>query len=311
VPAFARNEFAEDDVNKLAVLARQAVPVGILSRATDGHPERSRRYREILHPVGLEAELRAAYRADSFIWGVSTLYRERGGPDFQPDEAAFVAEVAGLLGEGFRRTLIASEMATGTGSGGGPGLVILSEDGSIEAITPDAERWIEELDNPLQPATEAVPTVILHVAGRARAIAAGTLPPAAGPARARVLTSSGHWLLVHANTLEGRLPGRTAVILEAARPVEIAPLIVAAYGLSERERQITELVLQGASTSEMASRLHLSSYTVQDRLKAIFDKMSVSSRREVASRIFFDHHFPPKMWQDDWGGHRFLTERPG
>jgi hypothetical protein len=222
VPAFARNEFAEDDVNKLAVLARQAVPVGILSCATNGHPERSRRYRDILHPVGLEAELRAAYRADSCIWGVSALYRERGSPDFQPDEATF-AEVAGLLGEGFRRALIASEMTTGAGSGDGPGLVILSEDGSVEAITPDAERWIEELDNPLQPATHAVPTVILHVAGRARALAAGTLSPEAGPARARVLTRSGHWLLVHANMLEGRLPGRTAVILEAARPVEIAP----------------------------------------------------------------------------------------
>src|SRR5712692_9734059 len=42
-PAFARNEFAEDDVNKLAVLARQDVLVGILSRATNGHPERSPR----------------------------------------------------------------------------------------------------------------------------------------------------------------------------------------------------------------------------------------------------------------------------
>ncbi len=62
VPAFARNEFADDDVNKLAVLARQDVPVGILSRATNGHPERSPRYRDILQPVGLEAELRAAYR---------------------------------------------------------------------------------------------------------------------------------------------------------------------------------------------------------------------------------------------------------
>jgi len=108
-----------------------------------------------------------------------------------------------------------------------------------------------------------VPTVIMHVAGRARAIAAGTLSPEAGPARSRILTRSGRWLLVHATTLEGRLPGRTAVILAAARPGEIAPLIVEAYGLSERERQITEFVLQGASTSEMASRMHLSAYTVQ------------------------------------------------
>src|SRR5713226_2398566 len=109
---------------ELAALARQDVPVGILSRATNGHPKRSPRYRNILQPVGLEAELRAAYRAESSIWGASALYQERGGPDFQPDEAAFVADVSCLLGEGFRRSLTASGMQTGAVVGDGPGLVI-------------------------------------------------------------------------------------------------------------------------------------------------------------------------------------------
>ena len=147
------------------------------------------------------------------------------------------------------------------------------------------------------------------MAGRARAIAGPGAPtPQAGPASTRILTRSGRWLLVHAATLEGRLPGRTAVILEPARPVEIAPLIVEAYGLSQRERQITELILQGASTAEMASRLHLSPLTVQDHLKAIFEKMAVGSRREVAARIFFEHHFPPTMTKDASGSRLFVTK---
>src|SRR5262249_39836221 len=89
---------------------------------------------------------------------------------------------------------------------------------------------------------------------------------------------------------------------------EIAPLIIAAYGLSQRERQITELVLQGASTTEIASRLSVSPLTVQDHLKAIFEKMGVRSRREVASRIFFDHHFPPTMRIDPSGSRHFVTK---
>lgn len=309
IPALARNEFVDDDVNKLVFLARQLVPVGILRQATDGHPERSPRYRDILRPAGLESELRAAYRAESSTWGGCALYREHGSPDFEPDEAAFVGSVSGVLGAGLRRSLIATAIATGTVESDGPGLVVLAEDGFIEAVSPEAKRWIEELGNPLRPDADGVPhCAILHVAGRARAIAAGDLSPERGPASARILTQSGRWLLVHATMLEGQLPGRVAVILEAARPVEIAPLIVEAYGLSQRERQITELVLQGASTTEMANRLRISPLTVQDHLKAIFEKMSIRSRREVASRIFFDRHFPPTMATDPSGSRQFVSK---
>lgn len=307
-PALARNEFA-DDVNKLVLLARHPVPVGILSQATDRHPERSPRFSDILRPAGLEAELRAIFRVESSAWGACALYRERGYPDFEPDEAAFVDSVSGLLGAGLRRSLIATAVATAPAGGDGPGLVVLAEDGSVEAVSPDARRWIDELDDPLRPDTGGSPhCAILQVAGRARAIAAGIPSAEAGLASARILTRSGRWLLAHATMLEGQLPGRVAVIREPARPVEIAPLIVEAYGLSQRERQVTELVLQGASTSEMASRLSLSPLTVQDHLKAVFEKMSVRSRREVASRIFFDHHFPPTVRMDPSGSRQFVTK---
>ncbi len=310
VPAFCRNEFVDDDVNKLRFLARATMPVGILSQATAGHPERSPRYCDILQPVGLESELRAAFRVESSIWGACALYRERGNRDFEHDEAAFIDSLSGLLGAGLRRSLTVATIATGTAVSNGPGLVVLAEDGSIEAISPDAKHWIQELDDPLRPGSHAVPhPAIVYVAGRARAIAAGDLAPEAGLASARIRTRSGRWLLAHASMLEGELPGRAAVILEAARPVEIAPLIVEAYGLSQREQQITELVLHGASTNEMASHLSLSPFTVQDHLKAIFEKMSVRSRREVAARIFFDHHFPPTMKMDPSGSRQFLTKR--
>jgi DNA-binding NarL/FixJ family response regulator len=94
-------------------------------------------------------------------------------------------------------------------------------------------------------------------------------------------------------SLLGDGPGsRVAVLLEAARPPELAPLIADAYGFTERERLVTELVARGFPTSEIAGRLHLSAYTVQDHLKSIFEKSGTSSRGDLVARLFFDHYAP-------------------
>jgi hypothetical protein len=42
----------------------------------------------------------------------------------------------------------------------------------------------------------------------------------------------------------------------------------------------------------MAHDLHVSAYTVQDHLKAIFAKIGVSSRRELVAQLFLQHYAP-------------------
>jgi DNA-binding NarL/FixJ family response regulator len=88
-------------------------------------------------------------------------------------------------------------------------------------------------------------------------------------------------------------PGsRVAVLIEAARPPELAPLIADAYALTRRERLVTELVARGLSTHEIAGRLHICAYTVQDHLKAIFDKTGCGSRGDLVAQLFFRHYAP-------------------
>lgn len=51
--------------------------------------------------------------------------------------------------------------------------------------------------------------------------------------------------------------------------------------LTERERQVLDLVATGLRTSAIAAELHLSSKTVSNHLTAIFTKLQVASRAEA------------------------------
>jgi DNA-binding CsgD family transcriptional regulator len=125
------------------------------------------------------------------------------------------------------------------------------------------------------------------------------------PARGRARTVDGRWMVLDGTQLGDGPDARTAVIVEPARSAELAELIVLAYGLTPRERAVTRLVIQGQSTTEIARTLHLSPFTVQDHLKAVFDKVGVRSRRELVATVFRDHYWPrvlqdTPVGQDGW-----------
>ena len=68
--------------------------------------------------------------------------------------------------------------------------------------------------------------------------------------------------------------------------------------MTEREQMVTALVLQGLSTREIAARLFISTNTVQDHLKAVFDKSGVRSRRELSAQLFGQHYLHRARAQD-------------
>ena len=286
----AEIEIGGNDVNGFDALARSESRAATLSEATGGDLDRSLRHRELRRPNGFGDELRAALVDDAAAWGAITLLRTSDREHFAPDDATLVASVSAYLAEGLRRamllTAVSAEQANDEESAG---LLLLGSDDSITLADAVAERWLAELRETSR--GQPLPPVVAAVASRARSIVDGRAA-ASAIARARVRTASGRWLLVRGSMLGAEADAPTAVIIEAARPHELAPLIADAYGLTERERAVTQLVAQGLPTQKIARGLHISPWTVQDHLKSLFEKVDVSTRGELVARMFFDHYVP-------------------
>jgi len=291
-PQFLENEFLQDDVNKFSWLARSATPVGSLIQATQRELEQSPRYQEILAPLALGDELRAALITGGACWGFLCLHREQSSPHFTPAEVAFIGRLTSHMAEGLRTALLLGSTARPQAPDE-PGLLLLADDLSVVAITPTAERWLAEIGETDQSRKLALPHAIYAVVARLQALERSTDASAALMPRVRLRSASGHWLVLHASRLSGPgTPGQIAVIFEVARPAEIASLIVQAYDLSRREGEIMQSVLRGLSTGEMAATFQISSNTVQDHLKAIFEKVGVHSRRELVGHLFAQQYQP-------------------
>lgn len=65
------------------------------------------------------------------------------------------------------------------------------------------------------------------------------------------------------------------------RSRRLCSTLVARHGLTEREGEVLELVLQGLTRQEIADRLALSSWTVKDHLGSIYAKVGVHSAKEL------------------------------
>ena len=262
----------ETDITAFRQLAASGRAVASTSEATGGTLDRSRR------PRSVGDELRSVYFGDSGVWCGYVLYRERGAPDFTGRELDLIASLNGGPPD-IQRVRLQQDLSSDVGDGD-PGLLLLDDRDGVEMTDAAAAVWLDELG-----AGRRLPVVVSAVARRAREIASGDSGLAA---TARTRTASGRWITVRGWVLQNDSETRTAVTLEPARRSELAELLADAYGLTARERRVSRLVAQGLTNAAIAARLYLSIYTVQDHLKAIFDKLDVSNRGQLVARLFLD-----------------------
>lgn len=278
-----RNEYAEADVSKHADLAAGGRPVRILARETGGEPERSPRYRSLLRPMGMEHELRAAATEHGATWGFVHLFRAPGRPGFSADEEAVLARVGRRLAAGLRAASLRG-LADLVPASQSPGVIVLDERGGVRLMSGGAEAWLAGVRDPELPAG-AVPDVLLTLAEwageRSRRGDTGTA------ARVHTRAGDGAWWSLHAScpTYSREARGDVVIVVQPASGPEMADMALRALGLSPGEREVAALVLAGCSTKEIAERLIISPWTVQDRLKGIFARTGVRSRRDLVARL--------------------------
>ena len=290
---FLRNEFLADDVNQFRSLVRRDAIVGTLDGQTNGRRDRSPRFRDILEPLALGDELRVALVEGGRCWGFLCLHRGRGR-GFAAGEVGFLRRASRHLAFGLRAGLLLESVLTGP-EPDGPGLLVLAADLSLVSANAAAELLLAEVADEYWSGQAELPGAVYGVVGGLLAgERADRLTGAPGP-RTRTRTATGRWLTLHATWLTAPGEGRErqiAVVLEASPPAQVWPLVSAAHQLSPRESDVTLLVARGLSTIEIGHSLRITEHTVQDHLKAVFDKFGVHSRGQLVAAIFGGHYLP-------------------
>jgi DNA-binding CsgD family transcriptional regulator len=270
-PRLAEAEYTVAEPHRFAALASSGQRVATLSDMTRRDRDRSSRFNAVWRPLGLDQELRVLFLADGVCWGAAGM--ARAGPDFSARDREFLAAVSPAVAHATRAAVRTEALRSEPGRS--PAIVVVSSEGEPAAVTPGAREWQERLE-------EIAPgrfRVMMQV------VAAGARSTESAVFRAKVRDARGAWAVLEASPLLGGESPQVAVHIAPATGDHVLGLMLAAYGLSPRERDICAQVLGGYSTAEIADHLFISVHTVQDHLKSVFAKTGVRSRGELAARL--------------------------
>jgi DNA-binding CsgD family transcriptional regulator len=267
----AESEYSFDEPHTFARLARRRERMARLSDLPHRDRNRSLRFNNVWRPLGIDRELRVLFIADGACWGAAGMVRT--GRDFTDRETDFLTAVAPAIASATR--LAVRSEARGWMPGDHPAIVLVGSGGEVRAVTPVAREWQERLDQ-IAPGRFMVMMQVM---------ASGARTASSGGFRARLRDARGQWAVLEASPLIGEDDDQVAVTIEPASGDHLMSLLLLAYGLTAREREICREVIAGHSTADIAGRLFISSNTVQDHLKSVFTKVGVRSRGELVARL--------------------------
>jgi len=238
-------------------------------------------WREMQDAAGVVDVASVVLREHANCWGFLDLWSRR---PFPADKIATLRAIAPGLAQAVRitrgRTFQRPAEPPPTH---GPSVVLIDDSLLVVGQTADAAPWLRLL-LPTPDQLTPIPAAVYNVAAQLLAREAGVDD---SEPLARMPASDGSWVRVSAARVE---PAHGIVVtIEPTTMEERLDLFARAYALSAREREVVLELSRGAATAEIASRLFVSPYTVQDHLKSVFEKTGVRSRRSLLARATGAH----------------------
>jgi DNA-binding NarL/FixJ family response regulator len=275
---FWDNELLDPDFNKFNQLARLTPPMATLVDAVDGELARSPRFTKLYAEFAAVDELRVAFAAGSTCLGVGVFVRSAPHGVFRAEELADVRDLLPTATTVLRRALGRLEHASTSRP---PVVVILDAASHIQSISAGGRRLLEELR--INGADEdELPNILRSAAMRAR------WSRNSSRFATRVQGRNGEWLRVHVSPMDAG-DGTVAVTIEQARPSDLVPILLEAYGLTSRETDVVLHLSRGLSAKEIGEELMISAHTVRDHIKAVYEKAGVNGKGELLARLFSEH----------------------
>jgi DNA-binding CsgD family transcriptional regulator len=285
-------EWFSDDPLKYDELANATCHAGSLRQA--GDVTRVKRFQQIMEPNGGHDEIRLACVADGTWWATVTGYRFTGAPAFNNEEVKKAAGLSEVIARGFRQSFLHTAAEQPGDLDRPPGAFSIDRDGSFVTTTAIAESWLDTVP------PERLSTLTIALAVRVIGDGQATM----------MVTGKEGPLSFHASPLKGS-DEHISVIVEYPRPIQLTSLITDAYGLTPRERDVTELVLLGLVTKQIARRLGISAYTVQDHLKSVFAKTGTATRGELCATLYTRFYVKPQQTGDTPSPYGYFITQSG
>jgi DNA-binding CsgD family transcriptional regulator len=221
--------------------------------------------------------LRVLSRSGHATWAVGRFTRSPDAGGFTTAEAGYLAAVGRYVGAGVREYL--SQTPWSDGPSRVPGVIIVSADARIEDTTHEAVEWLSRV-----PAYESglLPVPLRGLVLQCRAKQVGRSP--LRPSKVRIRMPEGDWVIARATSLTVD-ESRSAVLMKGASRADMKAVTLALHSLTARERQISELLVDGLDPREVSAQLNISIHTVRGYVKAVFAKFGVSSRGELTAYL--------------------------
>lgn len=256
-----------------------------LLAASGGDLGNSQQWAGALRQHGVTDVLLAVLQDRFGTWGFLDLWRVGGtfdGADVGAVAAALPTATA-MLRQSVARSFVAgtSPQSGPSHQAHGPGVLLLGDDLTPVAGTPQLREWLTAL-LPTATGVGPVPASALNVGAQLLAVEAGV---DGHPPMGRVTVAPGTWLTVRADRLTDPVTDATiAVGYELTGAADRLELFVRAHGLSARERDVVLAVATGADTRGLSRQLGITELTIQDHLKAVFARTGAASRADLLAR---------------------------